>query len=314
MITENDKIQIINLYKQGVTYQEIGDKFGVTKGRISQIIHRAGFKKHNKNLLHTYDDVVVMYNMYLNGCKVDKIAKLYNIARSSVYKLFAKYEFELEQDRKYVYKINNSYFDNIDTPNKAYILGLLWADGSNCTKNNTVGLTLQEKDKHILDEISIEMESDRPLYFKKIHETNPKKQNCYSFTIYNRHISERLMEYGMYPNKTYILKWPNNLDNKLVSHFLRGFTDGDGTIGHNRLGWVGTIMMMEKIQSILHNVFNVEVRMEDTDNNVIKRLLVCRRKDIKQVLDWLYKDADMKLERKYQKYLESFHINNSYSN
>ena len=115
----------------------------------------------------------------------------------------------------------------------------------------------------------------------------------------------------MCSNKTYVLEWPNDLSDELIPHFLRGFMDGDGTIGHNRLGWVGTVMMMDKIKSILHDVFDIDANMEDTNNNIIKRLMVYRRSDIKRILDWIYKDADMKLERKYQKYLESFCINSS---
>ena len=190
-------------------------------------------------------------------------------------------------------------------------MGLLWADGSNRTDNGTITLMLQERDKHILDDISVEMESDRPLYFKNISKSRPNQQNCYAFTIYNRHISDMLVQYGMCSNKTYVLEWPNDLSDELIPHFLRGFMDGDGTIGHNRLGWVGTVMMMDKIKSILHDVFDIDANMEDTNNNIIKRLMVYRRSDIKRILDWIYKDADMKLERKYQKYLESFCINSS---
>lgn len=36
------------------------------------------------------------------------------------------------------YTINENYFKEIDSPEKAYILGFLYADG--CTSNNTISI------------------------------------------------------------------------------------------------------------------------------------------------------------------------------
>ena len=52
------------------------------------------------------------------------------------------------------YTFDTHFFDEINTQEKAYVLGFLFADGYNYEKRGVVSLSLQEKDKEILDKIS----------------------------------------------------------------------------------------------------------------------------------------------------------------
>ena len=53
--------------------------------------------------------------------------------------------------------MDEKYFDNIDTQNKAYTLGFLFADGYNSISKSTVSMALQESDGYILDKIRADM-------------------------------------------------------------------------------------------------------------------------------------------------------------
>lgn len=63
---------------------------------------------------------------------------------------------------------------------KAYILGLLYADGYNDTDRNSVSLGLKETDREVLDKITALMQPTKPLQyintqnngFKKFTKTN----------------------------------------------------------------------------------------------------------------------------------------------
>ena len=61
----------------------------------------------------------------------------------------AKSQSELQRK----YNIDETFFDVIDTEEKAYFLGLLYADGCNATNRNAVILSLKEDDKEILEKI-----------------------------------------------------------------------------------------------------------------------------------------------------------------
>ena len=45
------------------------------------------------------------------------------------------------------YTVDDSFFDVIDTQNKAYILGLLYADGCNYEDNNLIKIDLVQEDQ-----------------------------------------------------------------------------------------------------------------------------------------------------------------------
>lgn len=301
-LTDMDKNAIISLYKQGINGREIGDTFGISKARVSQIAREAGLGRHDKVLNFSKEDVQIMYDMYIDGSNVEEISSIYGCNRASIYNLFKKYNLALGNDRFRKYEIDDYYFDNIDTPNKAYILGFLWADGHNNTRKGIVEMRLQARDKHILDDISKELKSNRPIYFVK-RETD-RQQDTYRIYITSRRISDSLLSYGMCANKTYVLQWPKNINDELVPHFLRGFTDGDGHIGKKELSWAGTEMMLNQVRNILFSQFGIDAKIYDTKTEVIKSLRVCKRREIIDVLNWMYKDADLMLERKFLTYQE----------
>lgn len=301
-LTDNEKMQIAYLYSQGLKCQEIGDMFDVTKTKISQVAKEYGLSRQQKVLTYSKEEVRIMYDLYLKGENVEYISQIYRINRASVYNLFQKYNFDLVEDRHRAYTVNDVYFNKIDTANKAYILGFLWADGHNNVDKGIVEMRLQERDKHILEDISVEMENDRPLYY--VEEKRATRQNTYRMYITSRQISNALLQYGMYANKTYVLQWPFNMDDQFIPHFLRGFTDGDGYVGDFQISWVGTEMMMQKIQAILLDALNVNVTIRDTKTDIIKTMQLHRKKEVVRVLDWIYKDADLKLNRKFLKYQE----------
>ena len=301
-LSKSDKLQILELYQQGINGKEIGNLFGISKSRVSQIAKSAGLGRHDKVLNYSKEDVRVMYDMYINGLTSDEISDRYGFNRASLYNLFKKYHFVLDNDRLRPYDVDDFYFDKIDTPNKAYILGFLWADGHNKTSKGIVEMRLQERDKHILEDISAEMKNNRPLYLVKERRLN--HQNTYRICITSRRISDTLLHRGMCSNKTYILQWPTELDEAFISHFLRGFTDGDGHIDKNELSWAGTEMMLCKIKEILLDKFGIEAKVYNTKTEIIKTLRVCKRGDIMTILNWMYRDADLKLNRKFLKYQE----------
>ena len=51
------------------------------------------------------------------------------------------------------YPFNIHFFDEINTEEKAYILGFLYADGYNMEERNTVAISLKKEDSYILERI-----------------------------------------------------------------------------------------------------------------------------------------------------------------
>ena len=175
---ENDIPNIIKMRNDGISIKDIANIYNVSSSRIGQILRSNGINNPNSRYLKfTYEEVEIMYNDYISGESRESISKKYGICADSVYNLFLKYNFKVKSmsHAKQQYKINEHYFDKIDTSNKAYIIGLLYADGCNMTNTHEIKLSLQCNDKHILDSIKQELEYDGPLRFISY---NSKNNNC----------------------------------------------------------------------------------------------------------------------------------------
>ena len=311
-----DYENVVDLYNNGKTQAEIADIYCCSSTAISQIL-----KKMNASIRpngFTKEDAEKMYKMYKDGKRLLEIAKFYNTDRHTVGRVLKRNGFKT--DRK-TYHCNEYYFDNIDNKDKAYILGLLWADGHNSVDLGKITIQLQERDKQILEDINKVTQSNMPLWFLNLHDKNPNWSNTYTLTFRSRHMSNILESYGMVQRKSLVLEFPQCVDEYLYSHFIRGYIDGDGSIYYSqsknvyRISMVGTKMFLEFVQTICNKIgVKTSLHHKDSHNNVIYTLSTTSNIGTLTFLKWIYNDATLKLQRKYDKYQQiiySQNINNS---
>lgn len=116
------------------------------------------------------------------------------------------------------YEINEDFFDEFNTQEKAYFLGILFADGYNNYDKGNIRLSLQEGDIQILNDLKelLYVNNDKPL-------GRSKKENCNDLLyldLTNKHISSELKDLGMVQNKTFLITFPK-ISNNLYNHFIR---------------------------------------------------------------------------------------------
>lgn len=123
------------------------------------------------------------------------------------------------------YFCDTDYFKN-ENPRMAYVLGFLAADGSIALKNNTLKITLSQKDKELLEQIREELK-----YTGEIKDTTTNDGfDISTLQIVCREYKQDLQKYNIVPKKTYTFTFPTALDKKYWIDFIRGYWDGDGTI------------------------------------------------------------------------------------
>jgi len=216
--------------------------------------------------------------------------------------------------RKYV--LDENYFEQIDTEEKAYILGFLYADGCNSVSVSggcTVSLQLAKQDEEILIKIS------KIIYYNNVYLREYKRdvtrQNMVILSLNSKKISNDLIKWGCVPNKTFVLKFPSLSDN-LKSHFIRGYFDGDGSLtftqAKNRnqitalFAIVSTIEMLDSIGQKCKDLdihYRISKRHKDRDNNNYT-LTISGNIQIKKFCEFLYKDANIYLQRKYKNFVK----------
>ena len=121
--------------------------------------------------------------------------------------------------------LDEHYFQLIDTEEKAYFLGLIITDGCIYSKNsrqNLVSLTLQDKDKYIIEKFKELIQSNKTV--------TSDSRGSSGINILSDIMVEDLKQYGVSDNKSLCTIFPNNIPNHLYKHLIRGILDGDGSV------------------------------------------------------------------------------------
>lgn len=276
------------------------------------------------NYLELEEHYLEIKEMYLeDNLTPSQIGERFNSKRYQVNYLLKKYGIQKSiSESKRKYSLNENYFDEIDTPNKAYILGFLYADGYNNRINNSIVLSLAKEDREILEKISKEVGSNKPLFESNyINKEDGIERHMLILTMASKHMCESLEKWGLTQNKTFTITFPDFLSEELIPHFIRGYFDGDGcacdTKDNKRPRFQITIMsstqfcegMKEYLEK--HNIhFHVNQPTQKSVKNKVIRS--GSNKELPKFINLIYKDADLYLERKRNKcytYLKSKQVN-----
>lgn len=205
------------------------------------------------------------------------------------------------------FQINETFFDIIDTEEKAYFLGFLYADGYNNRTYNSVRLVLKEEDFPILNKLNSLIYPDKPLTFTK--KQKKTYSNTYCLRIVNKHISQKLEQLGCGQAKTHTIRFPEFLDFHLLRHFIRGYFDGDGHVSLNHIDPYVSIVSNEdfcgRLAYWISGIVGINVNIYSSKrSNNISAINVAGIYQVGKFLDWLYNDAIIYMDRKRDRYLK----------
>jgi hypothetical protein len=205
------------------------------------------------------------------------------------------------------YNVDFDYFKNWSVE-MAYLLGFICADGHIATSRNSLLIQLHKKDKYILENFMKFMKFEGKLY------DYSSKTTC-TLHISSKEITQDLMNFGLTRHKSQELKWIEQLPEEYVSHFIRGYFDGDGHVGlaqaHNPnnknliLKLVSTLPFIQRLKLEFKKHYGSECG-SIIDNNTYYELVYTGSNHTKSFLDWIYKDSteETRLKRKYDIYNE----------
>lgn len=266
--------------------------------------------KRRKVSLLTYEDVK---KLYIDGMTMEGIGKICKIDKSSVGKILKNKNVEIrlatETARKYT--LNENYFDKIDTQDKCYWLGWIYSDG--CISGNTITIALQEDDKEILEKLRDLIGSNRPLVFQNGRIKNDGsgyRKNQYSLVISSKYLVNRLLELGCTSKKAHTIQFPQYIPKELIKFWILAYFDGDGSVNKSyknsqcSFSICGNKFIVPEIQKILVNELNLcETKLYyKKESNCA--LTYSGKNQIIKIMEWLYQDATIYLQRKYDKYQE----------
>lgn len=199
-----------------------------------------------------------------------------------------------------IHSLNLSYFDNIDTPNKAYVLGFIYADG--CNTRHGLHIGIQENDKEVLDFIKSELNISNELRYVKPYKDNWKPK--WEISIKSIELSKILTKIGCPPVKSSILKFPDFIPDDLMNHFIRGYFDGDGCIsicnkGYFKLSFVSG--SEEFIIGLRNYIYIKTNHLLPFYKKNCYSLATSKKSVVQSIVELMYTNSTFSMQRKYQK-------------
>lgn len=200
---------------------------------------------------------------------------------------------------------DTDFFETINTPEKAYFLGFIQADGC-ITQQERCGKVLSfqihkkdidvmQKFLSVLNARGIELRNSGSHYVR--------------LSLCSNKLVNDLLKHGVAYKKSYSDKFPKIGDNSLLSHYIRGVFDGDGSVyqetctGHPTCYIMGRLMFCKWVQEAIGSQLDISTRIYKQKGDVCT-LRIRRERDVKRFFEWLYLDATVYLERKKRKFEE----------
>ena len=219
----------------------------------------------------------------------------------------------------------NRELEKIDTQEKAYLLGFMYGDGciSSYVKNSgqilhTTRISIHKDDENLI----YLLHNNFPFlnigeYDFSKHNINSGKQKSISKS--SKELYHDLLNNGVYPRKSYenkeMLKIPN-INENLISHFIRGFFDADGSvyIPSNRKNLLSiefcsvSKTLIYELESYLKSINIICWKIKEKlpkgiSKQIVYQLIYNRTSEILKLIDFMYKDANISLQRKKDKCL-----------
>lgn len=256
----------------------------------------------------TEEQVAYIIDKYLNeDYSLKQLGKEFNCSYGTVRNLLHKKNIKT-RGNKQGYPRNEYYFYSIDTREKAYWLGFLYADGSTSSKNYCVSITLTDEEHLFKFKTAIGAINHTIGSYED--ERFPNAKRLYTFSIKDKQLWSDLVKWGCVPNKSLILKKIPNIPRDFIPDFIRGYFDGDGSLNYSKATKFYRINFSSGSKDFLLDIKKEvgaeHISLQKHKEREVYSFQIMGRKQVLRVLDYLYNTSEenTRLDRKYNLYLK----------
>lgn len=262
-----------------------------------------------KKMVLSDEQIKKIIALYESGITLRQLEKDLSISRKILSRTLKENAVHIKDNtinsRKYFH--NENFFESIDTEEKAYWLGFIYADGFIESKRSNgaqkLGITLSAKDHGHLEKFKRDINATNPVLQYKGSGYNANGMFSKILLTSNKTVQD-LKQLGVIENKTYDLTFPNFINEELLHHFVRGYFDGDGSINYYttptgykkyQIGFTGSYEMMQGLNAY----FNKSSSIRQKGNAY--QINFGGVNEVHKIIEVMYKDATVYLDRKYEK-------------
>jgi len=227
-------------------------------------------------------------------------------------------EGQIKEKKPDEYRVNPLQFINVSTPEAAYILGILWADGYLYIRPRKWSGSINEIRLSIVQE---DFEDIRDVFMKTGKWATPtfqqkeRKRQVHCVTS-NKHLAKFLLE-NDYRSKTYVSadKILSHVPEHLQHYWFRGLIDGDGCFTFGKSYRFSICSAYEQDWSYVETLFKhlgikySIYRSISSKGHKFSTINIVNRAGIKNLGEYIYAgyaSDRIGLTRKYDKYVSMF--------
>lgn len=311
------KERLVELVSLGLSLKEIGKLENVSQKFLNRIFsqYQIDKPKNTWTLKPSHEKSLKICLLYKSGMTIREISEKLSSSKNIVLNCLRRYKVPRREakDRSYrKHQLKIDFFEKIDTEEKAYFLGFIYADG-NLSKNQAqISISLQNIDFYILERMANLIYSSDPTFYKC-------GSNSTGFSFFDKKIYKDLLNFGLHPNKSLTLTFPTNLiENEFLNHFIRGYFDGDGSthLAFQKKGrksakfiadFLGTKEFLNQLSEIIRKECGLDLKFYATSSKVFM-LRSASIEGAKTLYNYMYRNATMFLTRKKEKFELFFKI------
>lgn len=293
---------VLRLYDQGLTWREIMEQAQVSDRTVARILERNGHEFTRKPE-STASNTQLILELYEAGHSTRAIASLLGCSKSTVNASVSNNGGSL---RRALGCGNPEFFDVVDTPESAYWLGFISADGcmistSRHPEGNHLSFKLGIGDRAHLDKLHDTLQAMGAVR-TGTQESFGKTHGYATLDVHSRRLAESLVRLGILPRKSETVT-PWNGPSFLMPHFWRGLFDGDGSLARKGPGlWTvfltGSEPCVRGFREWAHELCGTEATPYFRTG--CWYVSISGRHQVRKLVHALYGDAAVSLDRKQE--------------
>ena len=254
---------------------------------------------------------------YKNNVSLRELEKKYHHSRKILSDWLTKIGVKTTTGNHYrKYFHDEDFFETIDTEEKAYWLGFMFADGyivdhSNDYGQDEFGMSLAIDSIDAIEKFKKSIKATNPIRYDTSGECKgTNKQPLCKIVMRSQKTVNDLIDKGCVKQKTAILEPPKHVPDELIHHFLRGFFDGDGSLIRSQrknsnyvnfsVDYTSTYPMIMWI----FDHFKMGSICKENRREFIWYWKLGGNQQVIKFYHYLYDDATIWLDRKYNKFQE----------
>lgn len=260
----------------------------------------------------TYEDKKAIRNEYYKKpyLSFKSLATKFNISKYTLRKIL-NVDFMINTNLKNRYTLNSNYFDDIDSEPKAYLLGLLTADGYVGTEKYS-NIVFESRDIELVEYLKKEIS-----YTGEIKITTPggykNSTSGYKISFSDKNMANKLRDYGIVPFRKQDLLTMPIIPDGLIRHYIRGYIDGDGTISksvshsvyHEKEYFYDQLILsiigpMDFLNDIIRTVNIEKYSFQKSKTEYLFYLKIYSKAEVNKLYKYFYDNITICLNRKRQ--------------